>query len=159
MRFSIMRPYLVAYLRRGGLPALICHAAFAVPGSLCKFTHVDAKTRGQSCVSTGYARENVKRGAHRTGTRPLRERMMECGTRHRAKRRKEKCPAPAASAKRPQPTKGRCRLRPPYASSSRTCSTCSGVACIAGSKILVETGRPLMFTATLMEEINRSHAS
>ncbi len=73
MRFSIMQPYLVAYLRRGGLPTRFCHAAFAVPGSLCKFTHVDAKTRGQTRVSTGYARTSIKKGTHLADACPQKE--------------------------------------------------------------------------------------
>lgn len=73
MRFSIMRPYLVAYLRRGGLPTGFCHAAFAVPGNLCKCTHVDAKTRAQTHLSTGYARTSIKKGTHLADACPQKE--------------------------------------------------------------------------------------
>ena len=53
------------------------HAAFAVPGSLCKFTHVDAKTRGQTRVSTGYARTSIKKGTHLADACPQKE-DIEC---------------------------------------------------------------------------------
>lgn len=44
----------------------------------------------------------------------------------------------------------------------RSCSIVafwSSLACMAGSKIAVEIGRPFMLTATLMADINKSQAS
>ena len=53
--------------------------------------------------------------------------------------------------------KGYVRWR--YASRARMASICSDVAWTAGSLILVEMGSPLMFTAALMAETNRSQVS
>lgn len=54
----------------------------------------------------------------------------------------------------------RASVPPRYsASSSAMAASSASVAWTAGSKIFVEMGRPLTFTAALMAETNRSHTS
>lgn len=141
------RPVVVGAMQRMGESGLVVPTP-ALPGSGSKVRAARSWAQSQPACASPLLSLNTL--ARRTTGLPRRTREAACPDGDEALGGE---PPPAT---RPHQKHMR---RDAYARSSRTFSTCSGVAWTAGSKILVEMGSPFRLTATLIAETNRSHAS